>query len=143
MLIAVHSFAPRLGAMEENRPWHAGVLWDRDEANARRLLDGLRAEPGLVVGDNQPYSGRHPANFTIDSHAKAQGLPHVCIEVRQDLLESPAGVERWVRLLARVLRGILADPASRAVVARISAAAAGSAETNTPSAAAVAARVGG
>jgi predicted N-formylglutamate amidohydrolase len=103
LLIAVHSFAPRLGTLGEDRPWHTGVLWDRDEENARHLLAALRREPGLVVGDNQPYSGKHPANYTIDTHGKANGLPHVCIEVRQDLLESPAGVERWVRLLARAV----------------------------------------
>ena len=110
MLIAVHSFAPRLGNAGAERPWHVGVLWDSDEANARRLLAGLRALPGLVVGDNEPYSGKHPANYTIDRHARATGLPHVCIEVRQDLLESPAGIERWVRLLARVLGGMLTEP---------------------------------
>ncbi|MCE3286064.1 MAG: N-formylglutamate amidohydrolase, partial [Steroidobacteraceae bacterium] len=108
LFVAVHSFAPRLGTQGEARPWHVGVLWDRDEVNARRLLDGLRGIEGLVVGDNQPYSGRHPANYTIDHHAKAAGLPHVCIEVRQDLIDSPAGVERWVRLLARVLGPLLA-----------------------------------
>jgi predicted N-formylglutamate amidohydrolase len=107
LFVAVHSFAPSLGTQGEARPWHVGVLWDRDEVNARRLLDGLRAIDGLVVGDNQPYSGRHPANYTIDHHAKATGLPHVCIEVRQDLLDSPAGVERWVRLLARVVAPLL------------------------------------
>jgi predicted N-formylglutamate amidohydrolase len=115
MLIAVHSFAPRIGGATADRPWHCGVLWDRDEANARRLLDGLRAEPGLVVGDNEPYSGKHPANYTIDHHAKANGLPHVCIEVRQDLLESPAGIERWVRLLARVIGRMLIQPVSQIV----------------------------
>lgn len=112
MLIAVHSFAPRLGNAGAERPWHVGVLWDSDETNARRLLAGLRAQPGLVVGDNEPYSGKHPANYTIDRHARATGLPHVCIEVRQDLLESPAGVERWVRLLTRVLGGMLAESAT-------------------------------
>lgn len=111
LVVAVHSFAPRLGGAE--RPWHCGVLWDRDEANARRLLGALSREPGLVVGDNEPYSGRHPANYTIDHHANAAGLPHLCIEVRQDLLESPAGVERWVRLLGRHLGAMLADPGTR------------------------------
>jgi len=96
MLIAVHSFAPRLDTAGAERPWHTGVLWDHDESNARRLMQGLRAEPGLVVGDNEPYSGKHPANYTIDHHAKVRRLPHVCIEVRQDLLESPPGVEAWV-----------------------------------------------
>ena len=116
LLIAVHSFAPRLGSHTADRPWHVGVLWDQDEANARRLLAALREERDLVVGDNQPYSGRHPANYTIDHHAKANGLPHVCLEVRQDLLQSPAGLERWVRLLARVLRRVLDDPAAHALL---------------------------
>ena len=117
LLVAVHSFSPALAG--NTRPWHAGVLWDRDEANAQRLLEGLRAQQGLVIGDNEPYSGRHPANYTIDHHAKAHGLPHVCIEVRQDLLSSPAGIERWVRLLARIVGGILADPRSLRPLAKI------------------------
>ncbi|MEY2920137.1 MAG: hypothetical protein RL261_1442 [Pseudomonadota bacterium] len=117
MLVAVHSFSPTLAG--NTRPWHAGVLWDQDEANAQRLLAGLRAEKGLVIGDNEPYSGKHPANYTIDHHAKAHGLPHVCIEVRQDLLSSPAGIERWVRLLARIVGGILADPRSLQPLAKV------------------------
>jgi predicted N-formylglutamate amidohydrolase len=117
LIVAVHSFAPMLGG--EVRPWHAGVLWDQDEANARRLLDGLRREPGLVIGDNEPYSGKHPANYTIDHHARAHGFPHLCIEVRQDLLGSPAGIERWVRLLARIVGDILADPSSRQPLAQV------------------------
>jgi predicted N-formylglutamate amidohydrolase len=117
LLVAVHSFSPTLAG--NTRPWHAGVLWDRDEANARRLLAGLRAEKGLVIGDNEPYSGKHPANYTIEHHAKAHGLPHVCIEVRQDLLSSPAGIERWVRLLARIVGGILADPQSLRPLAKV------------------------
>jgi predicted N-formylglutamate amidohydrolase len=108
LLVAVHSFSPRLGTTPgPDRPWHVGVLWDQDEANARRLLAHLGAEKGLVVGDNQPYSGKHPANYTIDHHAKATGLPHVCIVVRQDLIDSPGGVERWVRLLTRALKPLL------------------------------------
>lgn len=113
LIIAVHSFVPRLGTTGEERPWHVGVLWDEDEPNARRLLAGLNAEKGLVVGDNQPYSGKHPANYTIDHHAKSRRLPHICIEVRQDQVDSPAGVERWVRRLSRLIAAILADPASR------------------------------
>jgi predicted N-formylglutamate amidohydrolase len=89
------------------------VLWDHDEANARRLLAGLQEHLDLVVGDNEPYSGKHPANYTIDRHARARGLPHVCIEVRQDLLGSPAGIERWVQMLAGILGAMLAVPTCR------------------------------
>ena len=111
MMISVHTFTPEIAG--QSRPWHIGVLWDKDEASARRLIDGLRAVEGLVVGDNEPYSGKHPSDYTIDHHAEQAGLPHVCIEVRQDTLESPAGVERWIRLLSRLLRDVVADPALR------------------------------
>jgi predicted N-formylglutamate amidohydrolase len=111
LIISVHTFTPQMAG--QARPWHIGVLWDKDEASARRLLAGLRAVEGLVVGDNEPYSGKHPSDYTIDHHAEQAGLPHVCIEVRQDTLESPAGVERWVRLLSRLLRELIADPGLR------------------------------
>jgi len=111
MVVSVHTFTPQYGSIE--RPWHVGILWDKDEASARRMIDGLRAVDGLVVGDNEPYSGKHPSDYTIDHHAEQAGLPHICIEVRQDLLESPAGIERWVRLLSRQLRELIADPGLR------------------------------
>lgn len=109
LVIAVHSFTPSLGD-GARRPWHVGVLWDQDEANARRLMRGLSDVEGLVVGDNEPYSGKHPSDYTIDHHAERAGLPHLCLEVRQDQLESPAGVERWVRLLAAQIAPLLGDP---------------------------------
>jgi len=108
MVISVHTFTPEMAGTV--RPWHIGVLWDKDESSARRLIAGLRRVEGLVVGDNQPYSGKHPSDYTIDHHAEQAGLPHVCIEVRQDTLESPAGVERWVRLLGRLLSELISDP---------------------------------
>lgn len=112
-LIAVHSFTPVLGS--EARPWNVGVLWDRDPRIAVPLLARLRAERGLVVGDNQPYSGRHPADYTVDHHADSAGLPHVCLEVRQDELLTPAGIARWAELIGRALADILADESLYAV----------------------------
>jgi predicted N-formylglutamate amidohydrolase len=107
-LIAVHSFTEVFGGRE--RPWHCGILWDRDPRLPLALLTALREEAGLVVGDNEPYSGRHPADYTVDTHAEHHGLPHVCIEVRQDLLANAAGVEAWAERLARPLAARLADP---------------------------------
>ena len=106
-VISVHSFTPVLGT--EVRPWNVGVLWDHDPRIAVPLLARLRAEPGLVVGDNQPYSGRHPADYTVDHHAESAGLPHVCLEVRQDELLTPSGIARWAELIGRALTDILAD----------------------------------
>lgn len=105
VLISIHSFTPVLGGRA--RPWHCGVLWDRDPRLALPVIDALRAEHGLVVGDNEPYSGRHPEGFTVDAHAQRRGWPHLCIEVRQDLIENPAGVEQWAERLVRVLTPLL------------------------------------
>ena len=105
-LIAIHSFTPHFEGAA--RPWHVGVLWDRDPHLARVLLGALRADGRWCVGDNEPYSGSHPAGFTMDEHAERRGLPHVSIEVRQDLLATPEGVACWASLLASALRPILA-----------------------------------
>jgi predicted N-formylglutamate amidohydrolase len=106
-LVAIHSFTPVYGA--QARPWNVGILWDKDPRIPLPLLERLRREPRLVVGDNEPYSGRHPADYTIDRHAESAGLPHVCVEVRQDELLTPAGVARWAEILGRALADILAD----------------------------------
>jgi len=106
-LVAIHSFTPEMAGVP--RPWHAGVLWDKDPRIAQPLLQRLRAHVDLQIGDNQPYSGRHPADYTIDHHGEAARLPHVSIEVRQDLIESDDGAARWSAVLGDALADILAD----------------------------------
>ena len=107
--ISIHSFTPQMAGRE--RPWHIGLLWDKDPRIPLPLMETLRAHPeGFNVGDNEPYSGRHPADYTIDHHAEAAGLPHVSIEIRQDLVNTEAGAERWATLLDEALRPILANP---------------------------------
>lgn len=109
-LISIHSFTPELAGVQ--RPWHVGILWDVDPRIPVALLQRLRAHPdNFHIGDNQPYSGRHPADFTIDHHAEAAGLPHVSIEIRQDLVDTEQGAERWATILDDALRETLADPA--------------------------------
>lgn len=108
-LIAIHSFTPQM--LGHQRPWQIGVLWDKDPRIPVPLIRNLRSMPGdLQIGDNEPYSGKHPADYTIDHHAEANGLPHVSIEVRQDLVVSEAGAEEWAGILHDALRDILADP---------------------------------
>jgi predicted N-formylglutamate amidohydrolase len=106
-LIAIHSFTPIFDGT--SRPWQIGVLWDTDPRIPVPLMDKLRRIPGLVVGDNEPYSGRAPADYTIDHHAEPAGLPHVSIEIRQDLISTAEGAERWSLILGRALAEILAD----------------------------------
>ncbi|MBL8669642.1 MAG: N-formylglutamate amidohydrolase [Alphaproteobacteria bacterium] len=110
-LISVHSFTPVMKG--EARPWHVGVLWDEDGRIPLPLLAALRAERDLTVGDNEPYSGRKGQfGYTVPRHADAHGYPNVLLEIRQDLIDTPAGAEAWAALLARHLAPILADPAT-------------------------------
>lgn len=109
VIISAHSFTPVLAG--RLRPWHIGVLWDKDPRIARPLLARLRQNPELNVGDNEPYSGRHPSDYTVDHHGEGRGVANVSIEVRQDLLGDGAGVERWGALLAEALSEILATVA--------------------------------
>jgi predicted N-formylglutamate amidohydrolase len=101
ILVAVHSFTPALAGATP-RPWNVGVLWDRDAALALPLLAALRSA-GLCVGDNLPYSLRHPARYTLERHGEAWGRHHVGLEVRQDLLTATGGIERWARVVGDAL----------------------------------------
>lgn len=99
-LFSVHSFTPSMrdGA---TRPWDAGVLWDQDDRIPLPLMEALRRESGLQVGDNEPYSARDMFGYTVETHAQPRGLPNALIEIRQDHLADQGGPRRWAELLAR------------------------------------------
>jgi predicted N-formylglutamate amidohydrolase len=101
VLIAMHSFTPIFKGAA--RPWHAGVLYNRDQRFAHLLKELLEREKGLVVGDNEPYSVTDASDYTIPVHGERRGLPHVAIEIRQDLITNGEGQRTWGMLLARLL----------------------------------------
>jgi predicted N-formylglutamate amidohydrolase len=100
-LIAMHSFTPVFKGVA--RPWHAGVLYNRDPRFAHILMALLKREKALVVGDNEPYSVTDASDYTIPVHGEQRGLHHVAIEVRQDLIADDTGQRTWGALLARLL----------------------------------------
>jgi predicted N-formylglutamate amidohydrolase len=105
LVVSLHSFTPSLRSRpEEHRPWEVGVLYNQDERAARLAIPRLEAE-GLIVGDQQPYSGRL-LNATMNRHAEARGLPYVGIEVRQDLIASAEGQAGWAARLARIANDV-------------------------------------
>jgi predicted N-formylglutamate amidohydrolase len=101
VLIAMHSFTPVF--LEVPRPWHVGVLYNRDSRVARPLLQALRDEGDLVVGDNQPYAVGDLTDYSVVTHGERRGLPHVELEIRQDLIADERGQEAWAQRLARLL----------------------------------------
>ena len=103
--MAIHTFTPSLNGRQ--RPWHFGVLWDRDDRMARPLIEALRRQEGLRVGDNEPYSGREQYAFSNRCHADSAGLPNAMVEIRQDLVAGEAGLARCAEVLAAALEEVL------------------------------------
>jgi predicted N-formylglutamate amidohydrolase len=106
-LVSIHSFTAVWRGWP--RPWHAGILWDRDARVARAMIEGFRAQ-GLVVGDNEPYHGALEGD-TLHTHGTLTGFPHALIEVRQDLIADKTGVDEWVERVARVVEPIMKEAA--------------------------------
>lgn len=107
VILSVHSFTEVWNGYP--RPWHVTVLWDKDPRIALPLLDRLRLEEGVVVGDNEPYTGRLRGG-ALYRHGTRNGLAHALIEVRQDLIRDAAGQAAWAERLSRVIRDVMADP---------------------------------
>jgi predicted N-formylglutamate amidohydrolase len=101
MIVSVHSFTPRLYG--EDRPWHAGVMYNRDRRLAAALLAALADEPGLVVGDNKPYHVTDGADYGVPVYAERAGRPGVLLELRQDLVAQDDGALKMARIVARGL----------------------------------------
>ena len=101
VLIAMHSFTPVFKG--EARNIDIGILYNRDRRLADILLGLLRAEGDLAVGDNAPYAITDVSDYTVPVHGEGRGLPHVEIEIRQDLIGNAAGQAAWASRLARLL----------------------------------------
>jgi predicted N-formylglutamate amidohydrolase len=108
VVVSLHSFTPVMNGFQ--RPWHVGILWNRDARLPVPLMRRLAMEPDLIVGDNEPYSGRDGHGYSIKAHAERKGLAHALFEIRQDLIAEESGQERWADILHRVLKDVLDAP---------------------------------
>ncbi len=101
-IISIHSFTTSWKGQE--RPWQIGVLSSKKDVRlARAVLDVLRDERDLAIGDNQPYSGELEGDC-MAQHALAHGFPHVLIEIRQDLISTAESAKNWAGRLVLVLK---------------------------------------
>ena len=100
-LVAMHSFTPVYKGV--TRPWHSGVLYNRDSRFAAFILRLLREEDAMTVGDNEPYTVSDDTDYTIPVHGEQRGLPHVAIEIRHDLIETESDQRAWAQRMCRIL----------------------------------------
>ncbi|NOX69233.1 MAG: N-formylglutamate amidohydrolase [Gammaproteobacteria bacterium] len=101
---AIHSFTPVMNGIA--RDVEIGILWDADRSTAEVMIEGFR-KAGFKVGDNEPYSGKAPQDFTIDHHAEDAALPHVGIEIRQDLIDNDAGVQAIAAVMHSIIKPVV------------------------------------
>jgi predicted N-formylglutamate amidohydrolase len=102
ILVALHSMTDVYKGVR--REMHGAVLYNRDRRFAGLMLDQLRLDPDLFISDNEPYFVSDETDYTVPHHGEARGLPHVEIEMRQDLLTDDAGQAAWAKRLATALR---------------------------------------
>lgn len=118
-ICSLHSFTPQLKG-QPKRPWQVGILSAYDKRLTDPLIEALRADRALArevegetgepwcVGDNEPYIGHFPGD-SIDHHALQHGRPNILIELRQDLIASPADQTKWAARLAPHIGAVLAN----------------------------------
>lgn len=107
-LVAIHSFTPVYHG--RSRPWHIGVLYGSDRRMAGSMLRHFDEHGQWCVGDNEPYRIDHK-DYGIPVHGEARRIPHVLLEIRQDLIESESGQRYWAAQLARPLHDAFAAAA--------------------------------
>lgn len=105
ILVAMHSFTPVFKG--EPRKIEVGVLYFRRTRLAEIMLDLLRQEPDLTVGENAPYALTENSDYSIPFHAERRGLEHVEIEIRQDLITTSEGQAAWANRFARLFTAAL------------------------------------
>jgi len=101
LLVAIHSFTPVY--LGQTRPWKIGLMYRKDLRLGRALLELLRQDNSLHAGENEPYAMTDETDYTIPVHGEARGLPHVGIEIRQDLIADMHGQQEWATRLAYLL----------------------------------------
>ena len=97
-IVTIHSFTPVY--LGQSRPWHIGLLYNRDARLAAILKQLMAEDPALCIGDNQPYAVADESDYGIPVHGEQRGIPHIEIEMRHDLIETVADQRAWAERFA-------------------------------------------
>ena len=106
-IVSIHSFTESWKGVP--RPWHVGILWDRDARLAQPMLDYFNADGALIVGDNEPYKGSLEGDC-LWQHATSRGLANALIEIRQDLIRDEKGQQQWADRIVALVHALKGQP---------------------------------
>ena len=105
VIVTIHSFTPIY--FGQRRDVEFGVIHDADPSLALNVVDAARARTTLRTELNQPYSAADSVTHTLRLQATPYGLQNVMLEVRNDLIATPAAESEIADKLAPVLRASL------------------------------------
>ncbi|MEE2787325.1 MAG: N-formylglutamate amidohydrolase [Myxococcota bacterium] len=101
-LLSIHSFTPTYDG--DARTMEVGVLFDKHADLAADLARALSAE-GFTTALNEPYSGLGgELMYSANRHGEAHGIPYLELEIRQDLISTPAEIVSVAHRITRALR---------------------------------------
>lgn len=101
ILVSIHSFTPKLG--DEKRPWHVGIQYAKNTGVANIVMNIMREDRTLCIGDNLPWPVNETDDYTIPVHGDGRNIPCVMIEVRQDLIMTEETQLCWAERLSDTL----------------------------------------
>jgi predicted N-formylglutamate amidohydrolase len=110
ILVTMHSFTPIFHG--RRRAVEIGILHDEDSRLADAMLATQGALPHRVVRRNEPYGPADGVTHSLKLHGVANGLPNVMIEIRNDLVSTPAEEEIMADEILRLLTPALAELAT-------------------------------
>ncbi len=113
VLVTIHSFTPVYNGAP--RAVELGLLHDADDRAAHTMLRHATGS-GLRVALNEPYSATDGVTHTLREHGIARGIPNVMIEVRNDLIDTPKGLDRIAGILIPILRATVDELTSAGAV---------------------------
>ncbi|MFK7870117.1 MAG: N-formylglutamate amidohydrolase [Roseobacter sp.] len=105
-LITVHSFTPIYHG--KPRDTELGLLFDADPRLAQALLKAT-GPTGLKAALNVPYGPQDGVMHTLHLHGQNRGIPHVMIEIRNDLVDTPGKAQSMADRLFPALQMALAE----------------------------------
>ena len=105
IVVTVHSFTPIY--FGRPRAVELGLLHDSDSRLVDAMLENIPQIPHRVVERNAPYGPEDGVTHSLQRHALSRGLQNVMIEVRNDLLTSPAMIAQIAQEILTLLEPAL------------------------------------
>ncbi|WP_430449368.1 N-formylglutamate amidohydrolase [Rhodophyticola sp.] len=106
-LVTVHSFAPVFHGRP--RDVDIGIVHDADARLANAVLERAPSLSHRKIGRNDPYGPEDGVTHSLKLHGMARSLPNVMIEIRNDLIGTPAEQRRIAAELHSILAPALTE----------------------------------